>query len=330
MISKLEIYEIEKYLNRKINEIEKKCFMNIWSEHCSYKSSYKLLENFHKINKVISENVIIGPGDDAAVIKFNDDIVISIAMESHNHPSYIDPMEGAATGVGGILRDILSMGTTPKAIISVICVGNLNENKNNWLLKNIIKGTRKYSSKVGVDIINSDIYFDSSYNSNPLVNVIGIGVGKYKNITTSISKNKNNRLILYGSKTSNDGIGGASFASNKIINNTEKELIPKGNPLLEKKIIKATIEAVNKGIIQSCRDLGAAGLAGATAELGYRGNLGICIDISKVPIHNLSLKADEILLSESQERMIVEVKESETYLFYEIMDKYNIEYSDIG
>lgn len=331
MIKDSDLKKIINEINREPNILEKDCFENIWSEHCSYKSSYLLLEKF-KDNENNYDSVIIGPGDDAAIIKFNDELIISIAMESHNHPSYIDPYEGAATGVGGVVRDILSMGTLPLSVSMTLYLGDINKEKNKWLLKNIISGSKNYSKIIGVASINNDIYFDSSYDGNPLVNVIAIGIGKSENITTSVSKEKENRLIIYGGKTGIDGFGGASFAS-KTINKKSSYIynnIPKGNPALEKKLIDATLEAINNKLIQSCRDLGAAGIAGATAELAAKGNFGALINLEKIPLKENNMTASEIMLSESQERMLAEVKKKDVGNFVKVMNKNGIEAYDIG
>ena len=327
MITKDEESLIKTVIKRNPNKLEKLCFSNIWSEHCSYKSSFLLLKNLFECT---NENVIIGPGDDAAIIKFNDDLVLSISMESHNHPTFIDPFNGSATGVGGIIRDILSMGTVPIAVISSLFIGDINQKKNQWLLKNIIDGINFYSKEIGITIPNGDLYFDSCYNGNPLVNVIAIGIGKKKDIMTSISKKENNLLIVYGKPVDKEGLGGADFASNSMNVNFIEEKIPCGDPFIEKKIIKATIEAINNNLIQSCRDIGAAGLAGATAEIAEKGKLGVYLDLTNVKKNNNDMNICEIMLSESQERMLVEIREEDINDFMDIMSKYNISASNIG
>lgn len=253
-------------------------------------------------------------------------------MESHNHPSYIDPYEGAATGIGGAVRDILSMGTKPIAISTCLYLGMINGKKNQWLLKNIIKGSSNYSQVINVAVVQNDIYFNKCYNGNPLVNVIAIGVGNKNDIVTSVAKKIDNRLILYGAKTNASGIDGASFSSKTISFTTFefKNNVPKGDPEIENKLISATLEAVNKKLIKSCRDLGAAGLVGATAELAEKGGFGAIIDLTNVKSNQKDISLYEIMLSESQERMLAEIKPEDMSQFKEIMTKYNLCCIDVG
>ena len=327
MLTNEETINIKNTIKRDPNQLEKLCFSNIWSEHCSYKSSYFLLK---KLFECTNENVIIGPGDDAAIVKFNDELVLSVAMESHNHPTFIDPFNGSATGVGGIIRDILSMGTIPIAATSTLYIGDIHNEKNKWLLKNIVDGIRFYSEGINITIPNGDLYFDSSYNYNPLVNVIAIGIGKKDQIVTSKSKKEKNYLFVYGKPVEKEGLGGADFASNSMDTKLKNEKIPTGDPITERRVIKATIEAINNNLIQSCRDIGASGLAGATAELAEKGNLGVYLDLTNIHTKNNNMNICEIMLSESQERMLAEVCKADINDFLDIMFKNNIIADNIG
>lgn len=315
-------------LGRAPNELEQGIFLNLWSEHCSYRSSYPLLKNF----KTDGENVLIGPGDDAAVVKFDDEYVLSVAMESHNHPSYIDPYSGAATGVGGIVRDVISMGTSPVAVLAPFYLGPLDAEKNRWIFDNILQGSADYSEVIKVAGIRGESYFDERYNGNPLVNVVCVGLGKKENITTSVSKAAGNRFVLFGSKTGRDGLGGASFASCDMSEDDAptKESIPAGDAELEKRVIDATMEIIEKKLIECCRDLGASGLAGATVEMAEKGGFGVCVIPDQVPLFFEDLTLYEIMLSETQERMLAEVRPENMEAVMEIMKKHNVLATDVG
>ncbi|MDV0445685.1 Phosphoribosylformylglycinamidine synthase subunit PurL [Methanimicrococcus sp. At1] len=315
-------------IGRQPNELEQGIFLNLWSEHCSYRSSWPLLKNF----KTTGENVIIGPGDDAAVVKFDDEHILSIAMESHNHPSYIDPYSGAATGVGGIVRDVISMGTLPVAVLAPFYLGPLDSDKNRWIFDNILQGSADYAETIKVAGIRGESYFDERYNGNPLVNVVCVGLGKKDNLMTSISKTPGNRFILFGSKTGRDGLGGAAFASADMSEDDTpaRETIPGGDAELEKRVIDATIEIIEKKLIECCRDLGASGLTGATVEMAEKGGFGFTVIVDDVPLFFDDLTVFEIMLSETQERMLAEVKPENMETVMEIMRKHNVLATDVG
>ncbi|WNY28748.1 Phosphoribosylformylglycinamidine synthase subunit PurL [Methanimicrococcus stummii] len=315
-------------IGRQPNELEQGIFLNLWSEHCSYRSSWPLLKNF----KTTGENVIIGPGDDAAVVKFDDEHILSIAMESHNHPSYIDPYSGAATGVGGIVRDVISMGTLPVAVLAPFYLGPLDSDKNRWIFDNILQGSADYAETIKVAGIRGESYFDERYNGNPLVNVVCVGLGKKDNLMTSISKTPGNRFILFGSKTGRDGLGGAAFASADMSEDDTpaRETIPSGDAELEKRVIDATMEIIEKKLIECCRDLGASGLTGATVEMAEKGGFGFTMIVDDVPLFFDDLTVYEIMLSETQERMLAEVKPENMEAVMEIMKKHNVLATDVG
>ncbi|WNY22743.1 Phosphoribosylformylglycinamidine synthase subunit PurL [Methanimicrococcus hongohii] len=315
-------------LDRQPNDLEQGIFLNLWSEHCSYRSSYPLLKNF----KTDGENVIIGPGDDAAIVKFDDEYILSVAMESHNHPSYIDPYSGAATGVGGIVRDVISMGTKPVAVLAPFYLGPLDSDKNRWIFDNILEGAADYSETIKVAGIRGESYFDERYSGNPLVNVVCVGVGKKENMMTSVSKTAGNRFILFGSKTGRDGLGGAAFASADMSEDDTpaRETIPGGDAELEKRVIDATLEIIEKKLVECCRDLGASGLTGASVEMAEKGGFGFNLIADDVPLLFDDLTLYEIMLSETQERMLAEIKPENVEVVMEIMRKHNVWAADVG
>jgi len=315
-------------LKRQPNELEQGIFLNLWSEHCSYRSSWPLLKNF----KTDGDNVIIGPGDDAAIVKFDEEYILSISMESHNHPSYIDPYSGAATGVGGIVRDVISMGTPAVAVLAPFYLGPLDSEKNRWIFDNILKGSADYSETIKVAGIRGESYFDERYSGNPLVNVVCVGLGKKENMMTSISKKAGNRFVLFGSKTGRDGLGGAAFASADMSedDSPKRDTIPAGDAALEKRVIDATMEIIDKKLIECCRDLGASGLSGASVEMAEKGGFGFHLIADDVPLFFDNLTIYEIMLSETQERMLAEVKPENMDAVMEIMKKHNVLATDVG
>ena len=303
------------------------CFENLWSEHCSYRSTKPLLRTL----PTEGENVLLGPGDDAAIVRFSDDIAIAIGMESHNHPSYVDPYDGSATGVGGIVRDVISMGSRPVALMDPLYFGDLNGEKNRYLFEHIVAGIGDYGNCIGVPVVRGELTFDKNYSGNPLVNVVCVGVVHPDKFLTARVKAPKNRLILYGSSTGRDGLGGASFASRDLSEDSEAEDRPAvqvGDPYTEKLLIEATMELTETGKILSCRDLGAAGLAGASSEMAS--TFGARIAADKVHLREEGMNEVEVMLAESQERMLVEVAPEDVEEIAAIIEKYDLKWSDIG
>ena len=329
MLPEEDLKIIKKELGREPTLVEQGCFLNLWSEHCSYRSSAPLLKTF----TTTGENVIIGPGDDAAVVKFEDGYVLAIGMESHNHPSYVDPYNGAATGVGGIVRDIISMGARPIALMDPLYFGPLDTPKNLFLFEQIIKGIAGYGNCIGVPVVKGETFFDRKYSGNPLVNVVAVGLCREENIVTSRSRNAGNKLILAGSSTGKDGLGGASFASRDLSESAEAEDRPSvqvGDPYTEKLLIEMTLEAMEKGYVKSCKDLGAAGLCGASSELAAKGGLGAHIIADAVTQREPNMNAYEILLAESQERMLFEVSPEDVDAVLALAEKYDLNGAVVG
>jgi len=329
MLPEEDLKIIKKELGREPTLVEQGCFLNLWSEHCSYRSSAPLLKTFTSKG----ENVIIGPGDDAAIIKFDDGYVLAIGMESHNHPSYVDPYNGAATGIGGIVRDIISMGARPIALMDPLYFGPLDTPKNMFLFEQIIKGIAGYGNCIGVPVVNGETFFDRKYSGNPLVNVVAVGLCREDEVITARSQKAGNKLVLAGSSTGKDGLGGASFASRDLSESAEAEDRPSvqvGDPYTEKLVIEMTLEAMEKGYIKSCKDLGAAGLGGASAELAAKGGLGAHIIADAVTQREPNMNAYEILLAESQERMVFEVAPEDVDAVLALVAKYDLNGAVVG
>lgn len=329
MLPEEDLKIIREELGREPTLVEQGCFLNLWSEHCSYRSSAPLLKTF----TTTGENVIIGPGDDAAIVRFEDGYALAIGMESHNHPSYVDPYNGAATGIGGIVRDIISMGARPIALMDPIYFGPLDTPKNLFLFEQIIKGIAGYGNCIGVPVVNGETFFDRNYSGNPLVNVVAVGLCREENIMTARSQQPGNKLILAGSSTGRDGLGGASFASRDLSESAEAEDRPSvqvGDPYTEKLVIEMTLEAIEKGYVKSCKDLGAAGLGGASSELAAKGGLGAHIITDTVPQREPNMNAFEILLAESQERMLFEVTPENVEAVLALVEKYDLNGAVVG
>ncbi|AKB84320.1 phosphoribosylformylglycinamidine synthase subunit PurL [Methanococcoides methylutens] len=329
MLPENDLKIITEEMGREPNLVEQGCFLNLWSEHCSYRSSAPLLKTF----TTVGDRVIIGPGDDAAIIRFGDGWVLAIGMESHNHPSYVDPYNGSATGVGGIVRDIISMGARPIALMDPLYFGPLDTPKNLYLFEHIVEGIAGYGNCIGVPVVRGEAYFDETYSGNPLVNVVCVGLAREENIVTACAQKAGNKLVLVGSTTGRDGLGGASFASRDLSEEAEAEDRPSiqiGDPFTEKLLIEATLEAIDTGHVLSCRDLGAAGLAGASSEMASKGNLGMRLMADKVILRESGMTPYEIMISESQERILFEVSPENVDELLAIAEKYDLNASMIG
>lgn len=327
MLSAVDLTTIRRTLNREPTDVELACFENLWSEHCSYRSTKALLKTLPTTGK----NVLLGPGDDAAIVRFNSRTALAVSMESHNHPSYVDPHDGAATGVGGIVRDVLSMGSRPIALMDPLYFGTLDKEKNRYLLEHVVAGIGGYGNCIGVPVVRGDLAFDSSYDGNPLVNVVCIGVVDPDRYITARVKRPGNHLVLIGASTGRDGLGGASFASRDLAEDSEASDRPSvqiGDPFTEKLLIEAILEMAKTGKVYSCRDLGAAGLAGASSEMCS--TFGGLIHADRVHQREPDMRPVEIMLAESQERMLIEVAPGDVSLMGGIADKYDLSWSDIG
>jgi phosphoribosylformylglycinamidine synthase len=319
--------QIRTALQREPTDVEMACFENLWSEHCSYRSTRALLKTL----PTTGPDVLLGPGDDAAIVRFSDRIALAVSMESHNHPSYVDPHDGAATGVGGIVRDVLSMGARPIALMDPLYFGPLEKEKNRYLFEHVVGGIGGYGNCIGVPVVRGDLCFDQGYSGNPLVNVVCVGLVAPDRFLTARVKRPGSSLVLIGASTGRDGLGGASFASRDLSEDSEASDRPSvqiGDPFTEKLLIEAIIEMAETGKILSCRDLGAAGLAGASSEMCS--TFGGLIRADRVHQRERDMHPVEIMLAESQERMLIEVDPGDVPLMGRIAEKYDLKWSEIG
>ncbi len=298
--------EICKRLGRKPNRTELGMFGVMWSEHCCYRNSKPLLANFPTTGK----NVLVGPGENAGVIDVGNDQKLVFKIESHNHPSAIEPFQGAATGVGGILRDIFTMGARPIAVLNSLRFGNLDKSSNISLLRGVVSGISHYGNCVGVPTVGGEIEFDDSYSGNPLVNVMALGLLETDEIVCSGAKEVGSPVLYVGNTTGKDGVGGASFASSELTTNSldNRPAVQVGDPFIEKSLIEACLDAFKTGDVLAAQDMGAAGLTCSSAEMAANGSLGISINLDLVPARENDMSAYQYLLSESQERMLMVVK----------------------
>jgi len=327
-LTKEEFKKINNLLKRKPNLTELAIFSAMWNEHCSYKSSRIHLKNLHtKGSKVIQ-----GPGENAGIIDIGDDDAIVFKIESHNHPSFIEPYQGAATGVGGIMRDVFTMGARPIANLNSIHFGSTQHKKTKNLLRGVVKGIGGYGNCIGVPTIAGQTNFDESYNGNILVNAMTLGLVNKKKIFYSKAAGLDKPVIYVGSKTGRDGIHGASMASAIFDDKIEekKPTVQVGDPFTEKLLLEACLELMREDSIISIQDMGAAGLTSSSVEMASKGKLGIELDLSKVPCREEKMSPYEIMLSESQERMLIILENGKEQRAKEIFDKWNLDFAVIG
>lgn len=298
-----EYEEIVKRLGRHPNRAELGMFGVMWSEHCCYKNSKPLLSQF----PTRGERILVGPGENAGVVDFGNGLKIAFKIESHNHPSAIEPFQGAATGVGGILRDIFTMGARPIAVLNSLRFGNLDNPHTKRIFQGVVAGISHYGNCVGVPTIGGEVYFDAAYKDNPLVNVMAIGLMETEEIVKSAARGVGNPVLYVGSTTGRDGMGGASFASAELTENSmdDRPAVQVGDPFLEKCLIEACLEAFKTGAVVAAQDMGAAGITCSTSEMAAKGGVGIELDLDKIPARETGMTAYEYLLSESQERMLL-------------------------
>jgi phosphoribosylformylglycinamidine synthase len=300
---KLEEYqEIVRRLGRHPNKAELGMFGVMWSEHCCYKNSRPLLKQF----PTTGDRILVGPGENAGVVDLGDGLRLAFKIESHNHPSAVEPFQGAATGVGGILRDIFTMGARPIAVLNSLRFGSLEDPKTQRLFIGVVAGIAHYGNCVGVPTVGGEVYFDPAYSGNPLVNVMALGLMETPEIVKSGASGIGNPVLYVGSTTGRDGMGGASFASAELTDASmdDRPAVQVGDPFLEKSLIEACLEAFKTGAVVAAQDMGAAGITCSTSEMAAKGGVGIEFDLDKVPVRELGMVPYEYLLSESQERML--------------------------
>ena len=333
MLTKDELIEIETRLNRKPNHTEKSVFDAMWSEHCSYKTSKSHLKRLYTNNRYVYS----GPGENAGVISIGGTDRIAFKMESHNHPSYIEPFQGAATGVGGILRDIFTMGFRPIALTNNLFFGDpAFSDDSKRVINGVIKGLTHYGNCVGVPTVSSKIIFHNHYEKNPLVNAMAVGHTR-ELILGSVAKDSG-KLLYVGAKTGRDGIGGAVMASDSFTDGVDlRPTVQVGDPYLEKLLIEACLELAKTGHVIAAQDMGAAGLTSSATEIGikggsatFQGKCGIELNLDKVPLRETGMEAWEILLSESQERMLFVLHDWGIEEAKAIFDKWDLDCVEIG
>ena len=323
-----EYKKIIELIGRNPNITELGIFSAMWNEHCSYKSSRVWLGTLPTKN----ERVIQGPGENAGVIDIDDGDVAIFKIESHNHPSFIEPYQGAATGVGGILRDVFTMGARPVANLNAIRFGSPDHPKTKHLLNGVVAGIAGYGNCIGVPTVGGEVEFDSCYDGNILVNAMNIGLAKKDKVFYSIASGVGNPVIYVGSKTGRDGIHGASMASQEFDSDSEskKPTVQVGDPFAEKLLLEACLELMKTDTIVSIQDMGAAGLTSSSVEMASKGSIGIELDLNKVPCRETGMTPYEMMLSESQERMLIVLKTGKEKEAEKIFRKWDLDFSVIG
>lgn len=317
-----EYEDIVQRLGRHPNKAELGMFGVMWSEHCCYKNSKPLLSQF----PTTGERVLVGPGENAGVVDFGDGLRVAFKIESHNHPSAIEPFQGAATGVGGILRDIFTMGARPIALLNSLRFGNLDNPHTKRIFQGVVEGISHYGNSVGVPTVGGEVYFNNAYSGNPLVNAMAIGLMETDEIVKAGASGVGNPVLYVGSTTGRDGMGGASFASAELTDESmdDRPAVQVGDPFLEKSLIEACLEAFKTGAVVAAQDMGAAGITCSTSEMAAKGGLGIELDLDKIPARETGMIPYEYLLSESQERMLFVAQKGREQELIDIFEKWGL------
>ncbi len=324
-----EFEKIKQILGRVPNYNELSIFSVMWSEHCSYKNSIKLLKTLPRKGK----QLLVEAGEEnAGLIDLGDGLACAFKIESHNHPSALEPYQGAATGVGGIHRDIFTMGARPICSLNSLRFGDLKDDKTKHLLKEVVKGIGNYGNCFGVATVGGEVYFDKSYQTNPLVNAMSVGIVKVGETVSATAYGAGNPVYIVGSSTGKDGIHGAAFASKEIKDDSAKDLpaVQVGDPFQQKQLLEATLEAIKTGAIVGMQDMGAAGIVCSTSEMSAKGKSGMKIHLDKAPTRQEGMKPAEILLSESQERMLIVAKKGMEKELEAVFQKWDLHCSVIG
>ena len=327
-----EYTKILSILGREPNLTELGIFSVMWSEHCSYKSSRVHLKKLPTRGK----QVLLGPGENAGIIDIGDGLGIAFKIESHNHPSFIEPFQGAATGVGGILRDIFTMGARPIAVLDSLRFGPLDDPqtgpRNRRIVEGVVSGISHYGNCFGVPTVGGECVFDKTYSGNPLVNVFALGVIEKDKIFLGQAHGVGNPVIYVGAKTGRDGIHGATMASDEFTEESKQKRpnVQMGDPFLEKLLLEACLEVMETGAVVGIQDMGAAGLTCSTCEMGSRAGTGIEIDLAKVPQRETGMTPYEIMLSESQERMLLVAIKGREQEVFDVFEKWGLDAAEIG
>src|SRR3982750_3853262 len=300
----------------------------LWSEHCSYKHSRPVLKTL----PTTAPYVLQGPGENAGVISIGDGLAVAFKIESHNHPSAVEPYQGAATGVGGILRAVFTMGARPIALLNSLRFGSLESARVRYLFAGVVKGIGDYGNCVGIPTVAGEVAFDPSYEGNPLVHAMCVGILREDELMRAVAQGVGNPIIAVGARTGRDGIHGASFASEDLSaqSDAKRPRVQVGDPFTEKLLLEASLELIRSGHIVAIQDMGAAGLTSSSAEMAARGDVGITIDTTKVPAREPGMTPYELLLSESQERMLVVARKGHEDAVREILEKWDLTAAVIG
>lgn len=301
----------------------------MWSEHCSYKNSIMQLKTLPRSGK----RLLVGAGEEnAGIVDVGNGLAVVFKIESHNHPSAVEPYQGAATGVGGIMRDIFTMGARPVASLNSLRFGDIDNPQTRYLLKGVVKGIGDYGNSFGVPTVAGEVYFDPCYQTNPLVNAMAVGIVEHKHVASAVAKGAGNLVMIVGSATGRDGIHGATFASEEISEESESKRpsVQVGDPFTEKLLLEATLEAIRAGLVVGIQDMGAAGLTCSSTEMSAKGNSGMEINLDLVPVRETHMTAYEIMLSESQERMLLVAKPENEKAVKEIFEKWDLHCVTIG
>ncbi|WP_230486942.1 phosphoribosylformylglycinamidine synthase subunit PurL [Nocardioides anomalus] len=329
-----EYARIREILGRRPTSSELAMYSVMWSEHCSYKSSKVHLKQFSEIpQETPAGRMLAGIGENAGVIDIGQGYAVTFKVESHNHPSYVEPYQGAATGVGGIVRDILAMGARPVAVMDPLRFGPLDADDTHRVLPGIVAGVGGYGNCLGLPNIGGEAVFDPSYLGNPLVNALCVGVLRHEDLHLAKASGEGNQVVLYGAKTGGDGIGGVSVLASETFDATgpaKRPSVQVGDPFMEKLLIECTLELFQAGIVAGIQDLGGAGLSCATSELASAGDGGMHVDLDLVPLRDSTLAPEEILMSESQERMMAVVEPGDVEQFLAICAKWEVDATVVG
>lgn len=324
-----EFEKVKEYLGRNPSYTELGVYSVMWSEHCSYKNSIALLKTLPRSGP----QLLVGAGEEnAGLVDIGNGLACAFKIESHNHPSAVEPYQGAATGVGGIHRDIFTMGARPIASLNSLRFGSLDNPRVRYLLDGVVRGIADYGNSFGVPTVAGEVYFDESYEGNPLVNAMSVGIVKVGQTVSAIAQGKDNPVLIVGASTGRDGIHGATFASEEISEKSESKRpsVQVGDPFTEKLLLEASLEAIKTGVIVGMQDMGAAGISCSTSEMSAKGKSGMVIDLDKVPVREKGMSAYELLLSESQERMLVVCKKGHEKKVMDVYSKWDLNAVVIG
>ena len=329
-----EYARIREILGRRPTSGELAMYSVMWSEHCSYKSSKIYLRQFgKKVNDKMRERLLVGMGENAGVIDVGEGWAVTFKVESHNHPSYIEPFQGAATGVGGIIRDIISMGARPVAVMDQLRFGDIDDPDTARVVHGVVSGISSYANCLGLPNLGGETVFDAVYQANPLVNALGVGVLRHEDLHTANASGLGNKVVLFGARTGGDGIGGASILASDSFSEggpTKRPAVQVGDPFAEKVLIECCLELFAGDLVEGIQDLGAAGISCATSELAANGDGGMFIELDSVLLRDPTLTAEEILMSESQERMMAIVRPEKLEAFLAVTKKWDVETSVLG